>query len=164
MDLNLEAAAIIASRITQALEGARLKVFYLAERVCYQLASVNAPQVPMDPSEFMLAPRSMTITKYDLWGPDIPYTEQVMDELDYDEFSETCLMPSLTVVVGVFAFLIFLQSFIVLHSCTLVIFKWNTCVRLALLLVLLSTFPLCRGPSMLMVLMALLGSILLATI
>ena len=62
VDLNLEAAAIIASRITQALEGARLRVFYLAEKVCYQLVGVNVPQVLMDPPEFMLAPCSMTIS------------------------------------------------------------------------------------------------------
>lgn len=69
-----------------------------------------------------------------------------MDELDYyDVFSETRLMPSLTNMVCVLAFLIFLQSFIVLHFYTLMIFKWNTCVRLALLLVLLSTLSFCPG-------------------
>ena len=82
-----------------------------------------------------------------------------MNELDYDEFSETRLMPSFTTVVCVLASLIFLLSFIVLHSYTFVIFKRNTYVRLALLLVLLSTLPICPGQFMLMVLMALLGSV-----
>ena len=103
----------------------------------------------------MLSPRSVTTVEYDLWRLDIPYSERVTDELDYGEFSETRLMPSLTTVVCVLASLIFFQPFIVLHSCTLVIFKQNTCVRLVLLLVFLSTLPVFPGRSMLMVLMAL---------
>jgi len=71
----------------------------------------------------MLSPRSMTTAEYDLWRLDIPYSERVTDELDYSEFSETRLMPSLTAVVCVLASLIFFQPFIVLYSCTLVIFK-----------------------------------------
>ena len=38
-DLNLEVAAIIASRLSQPFEGDGLKVIYLVERVCCQLAS-----------------------------------------------------------------------------------------------------------------------------
>ena len=87
-----------------------------------------------------------------------------MDELDYDEFSETCLMPSLSSVVCALASFIFFEPFIILHSCTLMIFKWNTCVRLALLLVLLLTLLVCPGRSMLMVLTALLGRVLLVVI
>lgn len=133
-----------------------MRVLYLAERVCCQLAGANVPQVPMCPFEFMLAPRSRTITEYDLWRQGIPHTERFTDELDYDEFSKTRLMPSLTIMICVIASLIFFQSFIILYSCTLVIFKWNTCVRLALLLVLLSTLPVCPSRFMLTVLTALL--------
>ena len=118
----------------------------------------------MDPLVFMLALRSMTTAEYDLWGPSIPYTEQVTNKLDYDEFSETDLIPSFTIVVCALASLIFFQPSIILHSCRFVIFKWNTCVRWALLLVLLSTLPIYPGQSMLMTLTALLRSVLLAAI
>ena len=67
-------------------------MIYLAKRLCYQLAGKDATQVPRDPPVFMLAPRSMTNAEYDLWGPGIPFTEQVMTELDYDEFSGTRLL------------------------------------------------------------------------
>ena len=55
-DLNLKAAAIIYSRVTQPLEGAGLRVLYMAERVSCQLMGEDMPQVPMDPPLFMLAP------------------------------------------------------------------------------------------------------------
>ena len=59
----------------------------------------------------MLAPRSMTNAKYNLWGLGTPFTNQVTDELVYDEFSRTCLMPFLTVLVFVLApFIFFNQS------------------------------------------------------
>ena len=51
-----------------------------------------------------------------------------------------------------------------LHSCTLVTFKWNICVRRSLLLVLLLVLPIFVGRSMPTALIALLGSALLATI
>ena len=57
---------------------------------------------------FMLAPRSMTNAKYSQWGPGIPFTNQVINESDYEEFSGTHLMPSLTIPVCVLASLIFL--------------------------------------------------------
>ena len=63
----------------------------LAERVCCQLTGKDAPQVPMDPLMFILAPRSMTNAEYDLWGLGILYTKRVTIELDYDEFNETRL-------------------------------------------------------------------------
>ena len=122
------------------------------------------PRFRWDPLKFMLAFRSMTTAKYDLWRQGIPYAERVTNELDYDEFSKTRLMPSLTAVVCVLASFIFFQPFIVLHSCTLVIFKRNTCVRLVLLMVFLSTLPTCPGWSILMILMALLKSIRWAAI
>ena len=58
------------------------------------------------PLVFMLGPCSMMEAKYDLWGPSIPFTNRVTDEVDYDEFSGTRLMPSLTDLVCVLAPLI----------------------------------------------------------
>ena len=66
----------------------------------------------MDPSKFMLALLSMTDDEYDMWRQGIPFAEQAMDELDYKEFNNTHLIPSLTTVVRVFPFLIFLLLFI----------------------------------------------------
>ena len=57
------------------------------------------PQVPMDPPEFMLTLLSMTDTKYAMWSPGVAYINQFREELDYEEFNYTCLMPSLTVKV-----------------------------------------------------------------
>ena len=82
-----------------------------------------------------------------------------MVELEYDEFSGTCLMPSLIVALCVLASLIPLQSVIICILCTLVTFKRSTCVRLALLLVLSLTFSVCPGRSIPMALMALLRSL-----
>ena len=76
--------------------------------MCYQLAGDNTPQVPIDPVVFMFAPHSMTNMEYDLWGPNFPFTNQVMDKLDYDKFSGAHLMPSLTISVYVLSLLIFL--------------------------------------------------------
>ena len=63
-DLNLKAAAIISSRVTQPLEGDGLKVLYLAKRVSCQLVGEDMPQVPMDPPLFMFAPFSAMDAKY----------------------------------------------------------------------------------------------------
>ena len=68
----MEAAVLVASRISQPLEGTELRVIYLVERVCYKLASEDAPQVPMDTLEFMLTPHSMTTVQHILWGSGIP--------------------------------------------------------------------------------------------
>lgn len=38
---------------------------------------------------------SMTDAKYQLWRNGIPYAGRLMDDLNYDKFSETRLMPSL---------------------------------------------------------------------
>ena len=51
-----------------------------------------------------------------------------------------------------------------LHFCTLVTLKWNTCVKRALLSMLLLILPIRLNRSMLTTLMALLGSALLAAI
>ena len=67
----------------------------------------------MDPLVFMLALRSITIAEYYLWGLGIPFTERVTDELDYDEFSGTRLMPSLIAAVCVLASLISFQPFVI---------------------------------------------------
>ena len=56
------------------------------------------------------------------------------------------------------------NPFIILHSCTLVTFKWNICIRLALLLVLLLTIPTYLDQSMLIALTALLERVLLSVI
>ena len=85
-------------------------VIYLAEKVCYQLAGKDTPLVPIDPLVFMLAPHSMTNEEYDLWGLGIPFTNQVTDELDYDEFSRTRLMTSLTISIYVLTPLIFFNQ------------------------------------------------------
>ncbi|KAK9996768.1 hypothetical protein SO802_021454 [Lithocarpus litseifolius] len=79
------------------------RVIYLAERVCCQLAGEDVDWVLMDPLVFMLAPHSMTNVEHDLWRSGIPFTNRVTDELDHDEFSGTCLMPSLTVPEGLTA-------------------------------------------------------------
>jgi len=66
MDPALEATALITSRITQPLEGVGLRVLYLIERVCYQPLGIDTPRVPMDLSQFMLAPLSMINAEYQL--------------------------------------------------------------------------------------------------
>ena len=99
MTPNLEASAIIAFEITQPLEGSGLRVLYLAKRVCYQLVGEDAIQVPMDLSKFMPALLSMINTKYALWSLGVAYVNWLMEELDYDKFNRTRLMPSLTVEV-----------------------------------------------------------------
>ena len=104
---GLEAAATVAFSFSQTLKGGRLKVIYLAERACCQLPGMDTPWVPMDPLVFMLAPRSMTDAKYSQWRPSIPFTDQVIDESNYEEFNGTHLMPSLIVPIFVLAPLIF---------------------------------------------------------
>ena len=92
----MEAAAIVASKITQPFEEAGLRALYLAERVRCQLVGRDDPQIPMDPLEFVLAPHSMTDAKYNSWRSDVPYIGQLLEGLDYEEFNITCLMASLT--------------------------------------------------------------------
>ena len=75
------------------------------------------PQIPMDPLEFMLAPRFMTDAKYILWRSGILYAKWLLDGLDYDEFIITRLMPSLTVQVYVQSLLLlFLFLYLVCHG------------------------------------------------
>ena len=67
----------------------------MVEWVHYQLVGEDAPQVPMDPPEFMLAPLSMTVAKYALWRHGTAYVDRVREELDYDEFNYNRLIPPL---------------------------------------------------------------------
>ena len=78
------------------------------------LMGEDAPQVPMDPLEFILTPLSMTDAKYQLWRSGILYTQQVSEEMDYDEFNNTCLMPSLTPTV--YSLSLFLSLSLSSHS------------------------------------------------
>ena len=79
----------------------------------------------------MLAPLSMTDAEYQLWRSIIPYTEQLMDDLDYDEFSETCLMPSISAEV-----LILSLSLSFLFFCIFLILNYDDWVKVRLVLLL----------------------------
>ena len=71
----------------------------------------------MDPLEFKLAPHSITDAEYDLWRSGIPYVERLLDGLDYEEFSITHLMPSLTIQVYARSFIfLFLFIYLVCHG------------------------------------------------
>ena len=60
----------------------------------------------------MLALLSMTDAEYQLWRNVIPYAQRVTDELDYEEFNDTRLMPFLAPTVCALPFLIhFIFSF-----------------------------------------------------
>ena len=91
-------------RLLSPFKGAGLRVLYLAERMRCQLVDEDAPQVSMDLLEFMLALLSMTNVKYHLWRSGIPYTQWVSNELDYEEFNNTRLMPSFTPAICVLPF------------------------------------------------------------
>ena len=64
MALDLKVAALVTSGITQPFKGAGLRVLYLSKSIRCQLVGKDAPQVPMDPPEFMLAPFSVADAKY----------------------------------------------------------------------------------------------------
>ena len=115
----------------------------------------DVPQIPMDPLEFMLAPRSMTDAEYNSWRSSIPYAEWLLDGLDYEEFSITRLIPSLTVqVYAQSLLLLFLVLYLVCHG-----FQWwKTYSRRSLLLVSQLILHIFLGWSMLRALMALLES------
>ena len=81
-DLDLEAATIISSETSQFSEGVGLRVLYLAKRVSCQLVGEDAPQVPMDPSAFMLAPFLMNDANYQLWRDGIAYAKRLLGDLD----------------------------------------------------------------------------------
>ena len=151
---DLELVAFIASEITRPLEEAGLRALYLAERVRCQLVGKDDPQILMDPLEFMLAPYSMTDAKYNSWGSGVPYTGQLLEGLDYERFNITRLMPSLTAQV-------YAQSFLLLlFSVSLFVMTSNVgnCNRGDLLPISLLTLHISLGRSMLLALMALLGS------
>ena len=71
----------------------------MAKWVRCQLVGEDDPRVPMDPPKFMLAPLLMTIAKNALWRRGITYIDWIREELDYDEFNHTHLMPFLIVEV-----------------------------------------------------------------
>jgi len=79
----------------------------------------------------MLAPLSMTNAEYQLWRSIIPYTEQLMDDLDNDEFSETCLMPSISTEVCILSL-----SLSFLFFCIFLILNYDDWVRVRLVLLL----------------------------
>lgn len=72
-----------------------------------QLVGEDAPQIPMDPPEFMLAPLSITDSEYALWSLGVAYVNWLRKELDYEKFNHTCLMPSLIVEVCAFSSYLF---------------------------------------------------------
>lgn len=74
----------------------------------YQLVGEDAPQVPMDPLEFMLAPLSMTNVEYALWRPGVAYVNWHSKELDCEEFNCTLFSSSR----------LFLSYSLPLYSCT----------------------------------------------
>ena len=143
-DPALEAAALITFRITQPLEGAILRVLYLAKRVCCQLVGANAPRVLLDLPQFMFAPLSMTNAEQHLWRSGIPDADRLVDDIDFAEFSETRLMPSLSAEVCIPSFsLSFLFSCIFLHMVTL---KCDTYIRVRLICRHCILYPLQLGP------------------
>ena len=71
----------------------------------------------MDPPEFMLAPHFMIDAKYNSWGNGVPYTRQLLEGLDYEEFNITRLMPSFTAqVYAQSLLLLFLFLYVVCHG------------------------------------------------
>ena len=107
-DPSLEIATIVASSLFQTLKGGGSRVIYLAEWVCCQLTGEDTPWILVDPPMFMLTSCSMTDAEYSQRRPGIPFADQVLDESDYEDFSGTRLMPSLTVPICVLSPLIFL--------------------------------------------------------
>lgn len=53
----------------------------------------------MDPPSFMLAPLSMIDDEYQTWSVGIVSTDRLLEDGDYDEFSESHFMPPFGVVV-----------------------------------------------------------------
>jgi len=65
----------------------------------------------------MLAPLSMTDAEYQLWWAGIPYVECLMDDIEYEDFSETHLMCALIQEVCIF-FSSFPFILLFLYFCT----------------------------------------------
>ncbi|KAK9997949.1 hypothetical protein SO802_017552 [Lithocarpus litseifolius] len=75
----------------------------------------------------MLAPFSMTDAEYQLGRNGIPYVGCLVDDMDYNEFNETCFMPFLIAEVCILSLYSLLSSFLVfLHMVTL---KYDAYVR-----------------------------------
>jgi len=114
---------------------------------------MDDPQIPRDPSEFILALHSMIDAAYNLWGSGISYAEWLLEGLEYDEFNITRLVPSLTTQV-------YAETLFLLLSFSLLVMTTDTgnCNRGDLLLVSPLILHTSLGQSMLMARMALLES------
>ena len=111
----------------------------------------------------MLASCSKTYAEYIHWGSGIPFTDRVIGELDYEEFSRTRLIPFLIAPVYVLALL-----FIFNLSSSTFLYLNNTqmkylCQEGPAASVIIDP-PIYLGRSMPMALMALLERALLAAI
>ena len=111
------------------------------------------PQIPLDPPEFMLAPHYMTNAEYNSCGSGVPYAEWLLEGLDYEEFNITRLMPSLNVQVRAQSLFHSFISFLFVITSNV-----GNCNKGDLLPVSPMILHISLGRSMLMALMALLGS------
>ena len=59
----------------------------------------------MDPPKFMPAPLSMTNAEYYLWKDGIAYVDQILSDLDYDDFNKGHLMSPFPIEVCIFSLL-----------------------------------------------------------
>lgn len=85
----------------------------------------ETPQVLMDPPSFVLAPLLITDVEYQLWRNGIPYAQQLMDDLDYEEFSETWLMPSFPIEVCIFSLSSFFSLYLWNSACDDIQMWWS---------------------------------------
>jgi len=60
----------------------------------------------------MLAPLSMTKAEYQLWRNSIPYAEQLVSDLDYEEFNETRLMPFFSILACILSLSSFFSHYL----------------------------------------------------
>ena len=71
----------------------------------------------MDHPKFMLTPHSMTNAEYNLCRSGIPYSNRLLNGLDYEEFNITHLIPSPTIqVYAQPLLLLFLFLYLVCHG------------------------------------------------
>ena len=75
----------------------------------------DTPQVPMDPSAFMLTLLSMFDAEYQLWKDGIAYAQHLLGDLDYDKFSEGHLMSHFPIEVWIFSFPSLLSLYLAYH-------------------------------------------------
>ena len=65
----------------------------------------------------MLTPLSMTDAEYQLWRNGIPYSKWLIGDLDYEEFSETRLMPSFPIRVCILSLSSFFSLYLAYVAC-----------------------------------------------